>query len=91
MSTYIVGCDLHPTRGETYEELINAIKEVGSTWWHHLDSTWVVVTDKTATQVRDALKQHLKSDDQLLVVESSHVAAWTGFNDNGSQWLKANV
>lgn len=91
MATYIVGYDLHPTRGETYEDLINAIKNVGSTWWHHLDSTWVVVTNKSASQIRDELSRHLRSDDQLLVVESAHVAAWTGFNDNGSAWLKANV
>lgn len=91
MGTYIIGYDLHPSRGETYEELYNAIKNVGTTWWHHLDSTWVVVSSKTAIQVRDALSPHLRSDDQLLVVQSSGVGAWVGFNDKGSSWLKENL
>ena len=91
MTTYIIGYDLHPSKGETYEDLIEAIKGVGSTWWHHLDSTWVVVTDKTAAQLRDELKPYLKSDDQLLVVKSGGEAAWTGFNDKGSKWLKDNL
>lgn len=32
--------------------------------WHHLDSTWIVRTEKTPVQVRD-----IDSDDELLVVE----------------------
>lgn len=91
MTTYIVGYDLHPTRGETYEELIEAIKTVGSKWWHHLDSTWVVVSSKSAAEVRDALWKHMKADDQLLVVASGGVAAWAGFKENGSTWLNDNI
>jgi hypothetical protein len=91
MSTFAIGYDLHPSRGETYDELIGAIKRVGSTWWHHLDSTWVVVSDKTAEQIRDSLLSHLKSDDQLLVVLLSGEGAWFGFNDKGSSWLKSNL
>ncbi len=91
MSTYVVGYDIHPTMGETYSELIDAIKKVGTNWWHHLDSTWVVVTDKSAVQVRDALRKHLRADDQLLVVESAHVAAWAGFSEKCGVWLKSNV
>ena len=91
MTTYIIGYDIHPTKGETYDELIKAIKNVGSLWWHHLDSTWIVVTTKTSVEVRDALSKHLRSDDQLLVVKSGREAAWTGFNDEGSKWLKENL
>jgi hypothetical protein len=39
MATFAIGYDLHPSKGETYDELIEAIKQVGSNWWHHLDST----------------------------------------------------
>ena len=77
-------------QGETYDDLINAIKRLGS-WWHHLDSTWVVVCDLTAVQIRDRLRPHLKSDDQLLIVLSGGIGAWFGFNDKGSAWLKANL
>jgi hypothetical protein len=91
MTTFAIGYDLHPSKGETYDELIEAIKQVGSNWWHHLDSTWVVVSDRTAVQIRDSLLSHLKSDDQLLVIRLSGEGAWTGFNEKGSGWLKTNL
>ena len=91
MATFMIGYDIHPSKGETYDELIEAIKLVGSNWWHHLDSTWVVVSQQTAVQIRNALSPHLKGDDQLLVAKLNGSAAWTGFNDNGSSWLKSNL
>ena len=90
MATYIVGYDIHPTRDEKYDNLIEAIKAYG-TWWHHLDSTWVIVTDKSVAQIRDDLQQHMYKDDQLLIVQSGKIAAWYGFSDNGSNWLKKNL
>jgi hypothetical protein len=91
MATYVVGYDLHPSKGETYDELFKAIKNVGSNWWHHLDSTWVVVSEKSAVEIRDELKSHMLADDQLMVVCSSGAGAWFGFNENGSSWLKTNL
>jgi hypothetical protein len=91
MTTYLIGYDIHPAKGETYDELIKGIKGLSNIWWHHLDSTWVVVTDKTPVQIRDALRKHLKSDDQLLVVKSGRDSAWTGFNPQGSDWLHTNL
>jgi hypothetical protein len=91
MATFAIGYDLHPSKGETYDELIEAIKGVGSIWWHHLDSTWVVVSKKSAVEIRDELIPHLKSDDQLLVARLAGEAAWTGFKQDGSTWLKTNL
>jgi hypothetical protein len=92
MAVYMIGYDLHPVRGETYNELIEAIKNLGA-WWHCLDSTWLVISNLTAVQVRDALWRHMKADDQLLVMTHVHgsVVAWNGFNTNCSDWLKANL
>ncbi len=91
MATILVGYDLHPTKGETYEELIAAIKALGA-WWHHLDSTWIVKCNYTPVQIRDHLRQHVRNDDQLLVVDiSGDSAAWFGFDDAGNKWLKDNI
>jgi hypothetical protein len=51
MSTFMVGYDLNKP-SQDYEDLIEAIKRYG-TWWHHLDSTWIIQTDESAKQVRD--------------------------------------
>jgi iron-sulfur cluster repair protein YtfE (RIC family) len=90
MATFVIGYDIHPTKNETYDELIKAIKKLGS-WWHNLDSTWVVVSDSTASQIRDELKKHMYKDDQLLVVKSANVGSWFGFSESGSQWLKDHL
>jgi hypothetical protein len=90
MTTYIIGYDLHPTKDEKYENLIGAIKAY-RTWWHHLDSTWVIVSDKSAAETRDDLKRHMYKDDQLLVVQSGNIGSWYGFDDNGNNWLRKNL
>lgn len=89
MSTFIISYDLK-TPGKNYDDLIKAIESYG-TWWHHFGSTWCIVTEKTAAQVRDHLKQHMDNNDKLLVVKSGGEGAWFGFNDKGSQWLKDNL
>lgn len=89
MKTYIIGYDLNRP-GQDYTDLITAIKTYRS-WWHHLDSTWIIKTDETAEQVRDKLSAHIDNTDELLVVGSSGEGAWTGFNEKGSTWLKDNL
>lgn len=69
---------------------IGAIKAFG-TWWHHLDSTWIIKTDWTAVQIRNDLAQHIDKNDELLVVLLSGEGAWQGFNQSGSDWLKKNL
>lgn len=91
MSTLLIGYDLDRP-AQNYANLEAAIKAIGD-WWHHLDSTWLVVTPHTPTQVRDALAKHIDSRyDKLLVIDISRdAAAWIGFNDQGAKWLKAAI
>ncbi len=89
MKTYLIGYDLNK-QGQNYEVLIEKIKTIGS-WWHCLDSTWIVKSDYSAVQIRDFLKQFIDANDELLVVLLSGEAAWTGFSDECSQWLKNNL
>ena len=83
MKTYLIGYDLNK-QGQNYEVLIEKIKAIGS-WWHCLDSTWIVKSDYSAVQIRDFLKQFIDANDELLVVLLSGEAAWTGFSDECSQ------
>lgn len=89
MKTYLIGYDLNRP-GQNYTELFDAIKGYPK-WWHYLDSTWIIKTNWTATQIRDDLKQHIDSGDELLVVRLTGEGAWTGFNERGSQWLLDNL
>ena len=86
MATYLIGYDLNRP-GQDYTTLFAAIKSLSGTWWHHLDSTWIIVHQGPATLIRDTLKPHLDPNDELLVVQLSGVGAWAGFNAQGSEWL----
>ena len=90
MATYMIGYDLNKP-GQDYDDLIDAIKNIGSNWWHCLDSTWIVVTDKSAVTIRDQLSPHIDRNDELLVARLTGEAAWTGFDDKCSNWLKNNL
>lgn len=88
--TYMIGYDIHPTQGETYDELNEALKAYPY-WWHHLDSTWFIVTDQTAREILHNLKQHMKADDQLVVMKTCGIGAWSGCSEHGGKWLKDNI
>ena len=91
MATVLIAYDIHPQEGEAYDDLTKAIQSLGA-WWHHLETTWIVKCARTPDQIRDQLKSHIGSEDQLLVIEiSGDTAGWAGINDTGSKWLKDNI
>jgi hypothetical protein len=64
MAAYIIGYDLNKPE-QDYPELNKAIKAESGTWWHKLDSTWIIVSDRTAKQIRDDLGAHIGNSDEL--------------------------
>jgi hypothetical protein len=89
--TLLIGYDVHPPEGEAHDALIRAIQSLG-TWWHHLETIWIVQCAHTPAEVRDRLKSHLGIDDQLLVIDiSGDAAGWIGVNESGSKWLADNI
>lgn len=89
MATYIISYDLKAP-GKNYNDLITALESYG-TYWHNLGSTWCIVTNKTATEVRDHLTRYMDANDRLLVVLSGGVGAWKGFNADAATWLVDNL
>ena len=87
MSTYIITYDLKNSRN--YNELYEAIKSYG-TWAHINESTWAIVTDQSATEIRDQLKNHLEIDDIIFIIRSDTEAAWTNVLCR-NEWLKENL
>lgn len=67
MALYIVSYDLK-TPGRNYNNLYEAIKSYG-TWWHHLESTWIIKSNLTAGSITDHLRSHLDTNDLLLVAK----------------------
>lgn len=72
---------------QDYTKLIEQLKSFGP-WWHGLDSTWIVRTELTTVQLRDALKPYIDSSDRLLVLDvTGDAGAWSNFSKKTSDWL----
>ena len=56
MRCYIISYDLNKENGRDYNSLYKAIKSL-STWAKITESTWAVVTNKTAVELRDFLER----------------------------------
>jgi hypothetical protein len=90
MASVMIGYDLNKPH-QDYKDLIDAIKECSSNWWHCLDSTWIIKTEMSPKLIRDRLAQHIDSNDELLVATLTGEAAWKGFDDACSKWLTNNL
>jgi hypothetical protein len=88
MATLLIGYDLNKA-GQDYSSLIPAIKALANGWWHGLDSTWLIKSALTPSQVCDKLREHLDANDELLVIDVTGDAhSWYGFGQKASDWLK---
>jgi hypothetical protein len=91
LASILIAYDVHPATGPVYDNLVQAIQLMGA-WWHHLETVWIVRSEKTPEEIRDILKVYLGADDQLLVLDiSGDRAGWVGVSDAGSRWLEDNI
>ncbi|ROR57422.1 hypothetical protein EDB59_4492 [Vibrio crassostreae] len=75
MAVYCVSYDLNKS-GQDYKGLTDEIKAIGD-WWHYLDSTWLVSTSSSASQISDKLRTKIDNNDQLLVIKvTGECAGW---------------
>ena len=92
MKVYQINYDLRKQRN--YDELYKKIKAYGP-WCRPLKSCWIIVSDNTAVQIRDDLKQVMDNDDGLLVTKLNPEAAWVNLDsdkDNSmTDWLKKYI
>ncbi len=90
MAALLIGYDLNRP-GQNYTSLIKEIKALGSCC-RPLESTWVVKTPKTVSQVRDLLSGYVDHNDELLVMDVTDTS-WASYNldQDVAAWLKANV
>ena len=93
MSSYIITYDLiqnnDENRSDDYTNLREVIKSYG-TWAKVTESCYAIVSEKKSTEIRDHLKNHLKSDDRIFVVKTSGIAAWRNVICK-DEWLKKNL
>jgi hypothetical protein len=76
--------------GQKYTGLHEAIKSLG-TWWHYLESTWIVVSSQTPGQASDTLTTHIDANDNVLVIDvtNDRYAGW--LSQDAWDWLKRHI
>lgn len=75
--------------GRNYTKLHEAIKSYG-VWGKLTESSWAIVTDSTATEIRNYLVSFMDSNDRLFVIKSGHNSAWRNVIAS-SEWLKKHL
>jgi hypothetical protein len=85
---YIVTYDLS-NPGRNYESLLKRIKTYNG-WARLGGSSYLIMTEQSATQIRDNLVQELDSNDKIYVGLMGNSAAWRGLGDEVSNWIKNN-
>ncbi len=65
---FLITYDLNKP-GQNYNKLYDEIKKA-DTWWHYLDSTWIIETQISADSWQKRLQKHVIDDnDYLLVIQ----------------------
>jgi hypothetical protein len=64
LATYDLSVATEEQRAAIYEALKSS-----DGWWHHIDSTWLLFTDKTPEQLVDRMTPHLTKSNRLLIIE----------------------
>lgn len=85
---YLISYDLNAPN-KNYKKLYEAIKNIG-TWWHYLDSTWIVSSDESIDSIGEKLNKEIDKDDSLLIVEiKDNCYGW--LPEKAWDWIERNV
>ncbi|PAC33343.1 hypothetical protein [Flectobacillus sp. BAB-3569] len=69
------------------ENLTNAIRGNAFSYWHHLNDTWIVRTDKSVSEFYNLLAPNISTSDRLLLVEiKRNYQGW--LTKDAWNWLK---
>ena len=88
-NAYIITYDLS-SPGQNYESILKTIKQ-NYAWARLGGSAYIVLSSKTAFQIRDEIMAFMDRNDQLFVGVINAPAGWYGLGDEVSDWLKNNL
>lgn len=90
MTCYIISFELSAeNKSSKFESLSNSIKSYKG-WARITHSTWAVVTEEKAKDIRLKLGEHITESDRLFVIKSGVEAAWKNSRCR-NEWLKKNL
>lgn len=91
MSVYIVTYDLiGDNNSDRYSHLIELIKEEG-VWACLGGSSYLIESEQTPVELRDKFKRVLLHNDMLFVALVTAPAAWVGYSQQVTDWIKQKM
>ncbi len=88
MKILLVTYDLNKPN-QDYETLYEILK-TASTWWHYLDSTWLLATEETPNQWSEKLKPAIDSNDYLFIVDITDQPRQGWLPPKAWEWIRDN-
>lgn len=88
MALLLVTYDLK-VPGKDYKSLHEALKTANS-WWHHLESTWILYTNDSVQVWTDRLTKLLDQNDRLFVVDITGRQSNGWLPQQGWDWLRTH-
>jgi len=91
MEPFIITYDLLPL-GQNYAPLITKIKSIAPDYyWKELESTWIIITSKSAEEIKSILVPYIDQNDKLLVIALDYEVAYSGLSEESIKWLQKNL
>ena len=88
MATYIVTYDLRKEESSaSYQKLLELIKE-GGVWARLGGSSYLIESNCSPVDLRDKYRIAIDKDDKLYVGEVTAPAAWIGYTNDVTDWIK---
>lgn len=81
---------------EQEEKFVSYIRENGFGWWHYINNSWLLTTNKDfkSSEIRDKLNEFFPDEYNLVIeLRGDTDDSWSGFGPSGSKrnmfrWLK---
>ncbi len=85
---YLITYDLKKP-GKDYTSLHNTIK-TASTWWHYLESTWIIKTDRPVEYWSDKIRSITDGNDNFLIVDITQQKRQGWLPQKAWEWIRKN-
>ena len=88
MNKYLITYELR-NDSKDYSGLYQAIKNISGSWWHYLDSTWIIKgTSLTAHQIFEQLKPYIDIEkDSILIIKIDITNKQGWLSKKAWEWL----
>lgn len=91
MKTFLITYDLiAPRTAEDYQQLHEAIKAF-TYWAKPLESVWLIKSDLSREQIMNFLRQRIKVNDKLLIIEVTNNWIALGLDQVVVEWMRKSV